>query len=84
MMDVAHSDDLPVAHLDFSVGPVGEFRVMGDEQDATSVLAIQANQEVKDDVTRVRVEVPRRLVGSSARSHFGQWMRARATATRCC
>ena len=44
MMDVAHGDDLPVAHLNFSVGSIGEFRVMGDEEDATSVLPIQADQ----------------------------------------
>jgi len=62
MMDVAHGDDLPVAHLDFSVRPVGELGVVRDEQDATAVVPVQTRQQIEDDITRMRVEVPSRLI----------------------
>ena len=61
-MDVAHGDDLPVAHLNFSVRPIGELRVVGDEQDAAAVVPVQTRQQVEDDIARMCVEVPGRLI----------------------
>src|SRR3972149_6920158 len=55
-------DDLPVLHLQDPVGPRGDRRVVGHDDERLSVLPVEPFEEVHDLRGRLAVQVPRRLV----------------------
>src|SRR5574340_754619 len=60
-------DDRPVAHLQDPVGPRADGGIVRDEDEGLTLLAVQADEEVHDLRRRLRVQVPRGLVGARER-----------------
>src|SRR2546427_11438198 len=53
---------LPVSHRDYSVGLLGDLRIMGNYYEGQSVVTIQASQQLDNLCGILGVQISRRLV----------------------
>src|SRR6266571_3592445 len=60
-------DDLPVPHAQDAVGARADARIVRHDDERLALRAVQPNEEVHDLRRRLRVEVPRRLIGPDDR-----------------